>query len=181
MRRVISGTLMSIDGVIGNPHEWASEYFDESAAAEALAQLQRSHAMLMGRTTYEIFSRLWPSRAGAYVDAVNGIRKYVFSSTLASADWNNATIVRGDVAEAVARLKAEGDDDLVLYGFGPLGQALLEHGLLDELRVWVHPRFVGTGTLMHRPGATSRLEHVATRPLPTGVVELTYRPDTTAR
>jgi dihydrofolate reductase len=176
MRKVIGGSLMSLNGVIGNPHVWASEYFDQDAAARALEGLRRSHAMLMGRTTYEIFSRLWPNGSGEYVDELNRMRKYVFSSTLETADWTNTEIVRGDVVEAVTQLKQDGDDDLVVYGHGPLGQALLDHGLMDELHVAVHPLFVGEGTLMFRDGATSRLELVGTSTAETGVVLLSYRP-----
>lgn len=176
MRRAVSSALMSINGVIGNPHEWAGEYFDDAAAAAALEQLRRSHAMLMGRNTYEIFSRFWPGGTGDYSDAVNSIRKYVFSSTLPSADWTNSTIVREDVAAFVKQLKEAGDDDVVLYGHGPVGRTLLEHGLLDELTVAIHPRFVATGTLMFGGGEISRLDHVATETRSTGVVVITYRP-----
>jgi dihydrofolate reductase len=176
MRRVVSSTLMSLNGVIGNPHEWVGEYFDDTAAAEALAQLRRSHAMLMGRTTYEIFSRFWPQGTGEYAETVNAIRKYVYSSTLEDARWTNTTVVRDRVADHVARLKAEGDDDLVLYGHGPIGRTLLEHGLLDELKVAIHPVFVGTGTLMFGEGETSSLRHRRTATRANGVVVATYSP-----
>jgi dihydrofolate reductase len=177
VRRVVSGTLMSVNGVIGNPHEWASEYFDDEAAADSLAQLRRSAAMLMGRKTYEIFSRLWPASSGDYADAVNNIPKYVFSSTLTSADWTNSTVVRDEPAAFVKQLKAECDGDLVLYGHGPLGRTLLEHGLIDELKVFVNPRFVGAGTLMFSAGESTPLAHVATETRSTGAVVITYRPE----
>src|SRR6266540_2626031 len=95
MRRIVESTLLSLNGVIGDPHLWASERFDDEARAGALAQLRASDAMLMGRHTYEIFAALWPGQTGDYPDAINGIRKYVFSSTLEQADWDNSTIVRG--------------------------------------------------------------------------------------
>jgi dihydrofolate reductase len=113
---------MSLNGVIGSPHKWAEE-FDAASATEALRQLERSHAMLMGRGTYEIFSRLWPGRPGDYASKINAIRKYVFSATLDSAEWTNSTIVKGDAADFVARLKKDGDDDLVIYGHGRLGHS----------------------------------------------------------
>jgi dihydrofolate reductase len=175
MRKLVTSFLMTINGVIGNPHEWAAE-FDKDAAESALAQLRRSHAMLMGRRTYEIFSELWPGSTGDYPDAINAIKKYVFSSTLEEAGWNNATIVRGGPAQEVAKLKQEGDDDLVLYGHGMLGRALLEHGLVDEMKAWIFPRFVGSGTLIFREGENALMEHVDTSTLPSGVAVLTYRP-----
>ena len=176
MRRIIESTLLSLDGVIGSPHLWASERFDEESRAAALAQLQASDAMLMGRRTYEIFSDLWPSQTCSYADAINAIRKYVFSSTLTEADWNNSRIVRGDVATEVKGMKEQGGKDLIIYGHGPLGAALLEHGLLDELQFAIHPVFVGEGTPLLRQGATATLELTGTKTLGTGVIALRYRP-----
>jgi dihydrofolate reductase len=148
MRKVIESTLVSLDGVIGDPQVWANEYFDEEAVATALEQLRLSDAMLMGRNTYEMFAAAWPASTGDYADRMNEITKYVFSTTLEEATWTNATIVRGDAAVAVRELKKQGSGDLVIYGHGPLGQALLDHGLLDELRLWIHPLFVGRGTFL---------------------------------
>jgi dihydrofolate reductase len=176
MRRIIESTLLSLDGVIGDPHIWASERFDEEARDSALAQLLASGGMLMGRRTYEIFSGLWPRQSGDYADAVNGIRKYVFSSMLEDPEWSHTTVVRGDVATEAERLKREDGGDLVMYGHGPVGEALLEHGLLDELSFAVHPVFVGGGTPLRRDGAIATLELTGTRTLGTGVVVLTYVP-----
>jgi dihydrofolate reductase len=175
MRNLRTSFLMTINGVIGNPHEWAAE-FDKDAAQIALAQLRKSHAMLMGRRTYEIFSQLWPGSSGDYPDAINAIKKYVFSNTLDEAGWNNATIVRGDPAQEVAKLKQDGDDDLVLYGHGMLGRTLLEHGRVDELKVWIFPRFVAQGTLVFNDGEDVLMDHVDTSTLASGVAVLTYRP-----
>jgi dihydrofolate reductase len=175
MRKLVTSFLMTINGVIGNPHEWAAE-FDKNAAESALAQLRRSDAMLMGRRTYQIFSELWPGSSGDYPDAINAIKKYVFSNTLEAAGWNNVTIVTGDPAQEVARLKREGDGDLVLYGHGMLGRTLLEHGLVDELKAWIFPRFVGSGTLIFSEGENALMEHVDTATLASGVAVLTYRP-----
>jgi dihydrofolate reductase len=104
------------------------------------------------------------------------MRKYVFSSTLEDADWNNTAVVRGDVASAVHDLKQQVGQDIVLYGHGPVGQALLEAHLLDELKLWIHPVVVGSGTLLFRDGTKSELELVATQTTKTGVVIVTYRP-----
>ena len=175
MRKLATSFLMTINGVIGNPQEWAAE-FDRDAAERALAQLRTSDAMLIGRRTYEIFSELWPRSTGDYPEAINAIKKYVFSNTLDEAGWNNVTIVKHDPAQEVAKLKQEGDGDLVLYGHGMLGRTLLEHGLVDELKVWIFPRFVGGGTLIFSEGENALMEHVDTSTLPSGVAVLTYRP-----
>jgi dihydrofolate reductase len=132
--------------------------------------------MLMGRRTYEIFSGLWPSQPGSYSEAINAIPKYVFSSTLTDTNWNNTTIVRGEIATEVKQLKEQDGNDLVLYGHGPLGAELLEHGLLDELQFAIHPVFVGEGVTLHKQGATAKLELTGTHTVGTGVVGLTYRP-----
>jgi dihydrofolate reductase len=175
MRKIIESTLVSLDGVIGDPHLWAGERFDSEARERALEQLLASEAMLMGRRTYEIFAELWPPQSGEYADTINRIRKYVFSSTLEKADWPNSTIVRGDVAAAVTKLKQQDGKDLVIYGHGPLGQTLLEHHLLDELQFAIHPIFVGRGALLFREGDKTTLNLVATTTLGTGVVVLTYQ------
>ena len=177
MRKVIESTLVSLDGVIGDPMTWANEYFfGKQAQEDALAQLLASDALLMGRHTYEMFTAMSAAATGDYIDRMNSIRKYVFSSTLQRADWNNSIIIKGDVPAAVARLKQEDGQDLVMYGHGPLGQTLLEHHLLDELRFWIHPLLVGHGTLLFREGKKTPLKLVATKTLETGVVVLTYQP-----
>jgi dihydrofolate reductase len=179
VRKVIESTLVSLDGVIGDPQVWADEYFDDEATALAQQQLLVSDAMLMGRRTYEMFASMWPASTGAYADRINGIRKYVFSSTLQTAEWSNSTIISGDVPAAVGELKQQDGQDLVMYGHGPLGQTLLEHQLLDELRLWVHPLLVGRGTTLFREGANATLELVTAETLQTGVVILTYQPTVT--
>jgi dihydrofolate reductase len=170
MRKIIESTLVSLDGVIGDPHLWAMNYFDNEAQEDSL------DAMLMGRRTYEIFAGVWPARTGDYADRMNNIRKYVFSSTLERADWNNSTIIRGDVAAEVAKLKQQDGQDLVIYGHGLLGQTLLEHGLLDELRFSIHPILVGSGRLLFREGKKTILKLIAKKTRGTGVVVLSSQP-----
>ena len=176
MRKIIESTLVSLDGVIGDPHLWAMNYFDDEAQKDSLEMLLASDAMLMGRRTYEIFAGVWPARTGDYADRMNSIRKYVFSSTLERADWNNSTIIRGDVAAEVAKLKQQDGRGLVIYGHGPLGQTLLEHGLLDQLRFWIHPILVGRGRLLFLEGEKRILKLIAKKTLGTGVVVLSYQP-----
>jgi dihydrofolate reductase len=152
-------------------------YLDADAQKAATAQLSRSDAMLMGRNTYQALSTAWSTHEGEFAETINAIQKYVISSTLLSTDWNNSTILSGDVITEVTELKAQDGQDLVIYGHGPLGQTLLEHGLIDEIRLSVHPIMVGTGTLFYRDAQKkTELELVGSEPLPSGVIVLTYRP-----
>jgi dihydrofolate reductase len=176
MRRVVESTLISADGVIGEPHRWTGEHFGEEAVVRALEQLRHSDAMVMGRRTYEMFSNIWAEPVDDYAAAIYNMPKYVFSSTLQAADWNNTTVVREDVASAVHDLKQQPGQDIVLYGHGGVGQSLLEAGLLDELKLWIHPVVVGNGTLWFREGKRAELELVRTDTTKTGVVIATYRP-----
>jgi dihydrofolate reductase len=108
--------------------------------------------MVMGRRTYEMFSSIWSEPVDDYAAAIYNMNKYVFSSTLEHADWNNTTVINGDVASAVHDLKQHARQDIVLYGHRPVGQALLEANLLDELKLWIHPVVVGSGTRLFRDG-----------------------------
>src|SRR5215510_5732755 len=170
MRKIIESTLVSLDGVMADPHLWATPYFDSEAESHALELLSTSDAMLMGRQTYEFFAAAFPHRTGEYGDRVNEIRKYVFSSTLKKADWSNSSIVEGDVATEVAKLKSEAGRDLVIYGHSLLAQTLLAHHLLDELKLWIHPLFVGHGTLLYHEGEKTNLKLIAQKILATGVI-----------
>src|SRR5690348_9269180 len=129
-----------------------------------------------GTGTYELFSAVWPGQSGEFADRMNSIRKYVFSATLDEAAWNNSVILRGDAVAEVTRLKQQDGGELALYGHGRLAQALLEHGLVDELRLSVHPVLVGSGQVLFRDGQKQALEFAGAKTFGTGVVVLTYHP-----
>jgi len=176
MRKIIESTLVSADGVVGDPPSWAMEYRDAEVTGEALERLAGAGAMLMGRGTYELFSAVWPGQDGEFAERINSIRKYVFSATLDRAEWTNSTIVRGDAVAEVTRLKQQEGRDIALYGHGRLAQTLLEHGLIDELRLSVHPVLVGSGQVLFRAGQKQALTLTGARTFGTGVVVLTYQP-----
>jgi len=150
------------------------EYRDEAYLRDGLGQLLSCEAMLMGRTTYENFARIWPGRSHPWAERINSMPKYVFSSTLEHAEWNNATIVRGDVVAEVSRLKQQEGRDLLIWGHGLLGQTLLKHHLLDVLDLSIHPLVLGQGRLFFRQGETARLRLVAGKCFSKGIVKLTY-------
>ena len=169
MRKLINSAFISIDGVTTDPSSWAT--FDPDSGEEAARALAALDGMLMGRGTYEYFADAMPQQAGPYADAINAIRKYVFSSTLATADWNNSTIIRDDVVAAVTELKQQDGRDLIMYGHGRLSQTLLEQQLVDEIRFSVHPVLVAGRAAA---GKTLPLKLIGTTPSPSGVVALTY-------
>lgn len=176
MRKVNEATLISVDGVIGKPHLWTGEHFDDEVATQAMEQLASSDAMIMGRNTYEMFSQIWSAPDDDHAAAIYNIRKYVFSSTLEQADWNNTVVVREDPAQAVRELKQQDGQDILMYGHGPVGQALIENNLLDELKLLVVPVVVGGGKLLFRPGDRTELTLVRSHTTSSGVAILTYVP-----
>ena len=180
MRTIVESTLVSADGVIGDPPQWAMGYRDEEVQAEALDRLSGSDAMLMGRVTYELFAATWPAQAGDFADRMNSIRKYVFSSTLERADWSNSTIVRGDAVTEVTKLKQQDGGDLLILGHGLLGETLLKQRLLDVLDldiypVLTYPVLAGRGKPFFREGQAVKLKLATTKSF-SKIVKVTYEP-----
>ena len=139
MRRIINSTYVSLDGVIEHPEQWQFDYLDDATNKFESDQLFASDALLMGRRTYQSFAEAWPSQTGPFADKINTMPKYVASTTLQQADWPDTTIINGDLVQEVTKLKQQPGNDILMYGFGPVAQTLLAHGLLDEVRLWVHP------------------------------------------
>ena len=180
MRKIINSTYLSLDGVVEAPHLWPSHggQSDERAGRIQTDLLLSCDAVLMGRHTYDGFAPVWPTRSGdPYSDRINAMRKYVVSTTLRDPEWNNTEVIDGDVAAAIARLKEEPGQDIVQYGYGEVTRLMLEHGLLDELRLWVHPFLFGSGganDLLFRPGRACHCEPTDVSTLASGTVILTY-------
>src|SRR5467141_2061277 len=161
MRKIIEYTLVSVDGVFaGAGISGFSEYRDEAYLRDGLGQALACDALLMGRTTYEDFAKIWPRRTDPWAERINAMPKYVFSSTLEKADWNNSTIVRGDVEAYVTRLKQQEGQDLLIYGYGLLAETLLKHHLLDVLDLSIYPLVLGQGKQLFRQGETAALRLV---------------------
>src|SRR6516164_4439308 len=126
MRKIIEYTLVSVDGVFaGADISGFFEYRDEAYLRDGLGQLLACDVMLMGRTTYEAFAKIWPGSAHPWAGRLNAMEKYIFSSTLERADWNNSIIIRGDVETEVTKLKERDGRDLLIYGHGLLAETLL--------------------------------------------------------
>ena len=176
MRKIIESTLVTLDGVIEDPANWVGSYMDQDFARGALERLLETDAMLMGRRTYAILAKDCADAKDDFADRMNSIRKYVFSSTMEMADWNNSIVIKGDVVQEVRKLKDQAGEDLAVYGHGQLSQTLLKHGLLDEVRLSFFPVFVGSGQTLFREGEKAGLRLIETWGLPTGVVVMRYEP-----
>jgi dihydrofolate reductase len=186
MGRIVVTEFVSQDGVIeapggGEDFRHAGWTFEIDRGEEGhkfkLDETLASDALLLGRVTYEGFAASWPSREGEFADKFNMMPKYVVSTTLADPEWNNTTVLGGDVAEDVAKLKRNVDGDIVVHGSARLVQALLEHDLVDELRLMLFPVVLGTGKRLF--GETSdkkAFQLVDSKVVGDGVVILTYKP-----
>jgi dihydrofolate reductase len=183
MRKLINSTYITLDGVIQDPQDWPSlGSFSADGNALQTELLLSCDAVLMGRHTYDGFVPVWAPRSGdPYTDHINAITKYVVSTTLTDPEWARTTVISRDPVEAVRALKQQPGADIVQYGFGPLAHELMAAGLVDELRLWVHPFFVGTGSsndTLYRAGSSGRFSHAGTVTLDSGIVVLTYQAKT---
>src|SRR5437762_4823271 len=186
MGRIVVTEFISLDGVIeapggGESFKHAGWSFKFSRGAEGdkfkLDETRSSEALLLGRVTYEGFAEAWPSREGEFAEKFNTMPKYVVSSMLRDPSWSNTTVLDGDVVETVSKLKRKEDGDIVVHGSRQLAQTLLEHDLVDELRLMVFPVVLGSGKRLF--GETSdkkRLQLVESKAVGGGVAILIYRP-----
>jgi dihydrofolate reductase len=178
MRKLVEATLVSLDGVVGSPEEWALPYWDEENKAYAHAQLADVDCFLLGRVTYETFVAAWSQVSGdPYLDTINALPKCVASASLRDATWN-ATLISGDVAAEVAALKSQPGKTIVKYGTGDLDRTLIRHGLIDEFHFSVFPLTVGRGLRLFEGISASSLslKLAAAKTFANGVVQLTYLP-----
>lgn len=180
MRRIINSTYVTLDGVIQNPQDWPSlGSFSDTGNQIQTELLQRCDSVLMGRRTYEGFAPVWSQRSGdPFSERINALPKYVFSKQLASPSWQNTIVIESNPIPAIRDLKNQPGGDIVQYGFGHLAHALMAAGQLDELRLWVHPFFVGTGTaddLLYQAGSSITFDLADMTRLDSGIVILTYR------
>ena len=177
--------FISLDGVVEDPggaedFKYGGWTFEvergDDGMAFKLEETMASEALLLGRVTYEGFAEAWPSRDGEFADKFNSMPKYVVSSTLKKADWNNTTVLDGDVVDEVSKLKAGTDGEIAVHGSIQLAQTLLEHDLVDELRLMLFPVVLGQGKRLF--GETSdkkTLQLAESRTVGDGVLILIYR------
>jgi dihydrofolate reductase len=180
MSRLINSTYITIDGAVENPQDWPSGRHEDDGRAEQIQTelLLSCETVLMGRRTYEGFAPVWAARSGdPYSDHINAMEKLVASTTLTEPTWTNTTVVATDLVAEVDRRKQTGGD-IVQYGFGDVSRSLLDAGLIDELRLWVHPLMIGRGQssdLLFRDGNSADFELADVTRLTSGIVILSYR------
>ncbi len=180
MRNIIVEAEVSLDGVMGgeSPEFWTQvfKYHGEDVLDYLKNLLFTPDALLLGRKTYEIFAQVWPSRNGEEADRINSMPKYVASRSLKEPLAWNATLMEGDIANEIGKLKEQPGRDLLQYGVGELTQTMLQHGLVDELRLVVFPFVFGRGPRVFENFDTTSLKLLDTKTFSTGAIALHYQP-----
>ena len=185
MRRIVVSEFLSLDGVMEDPGGaegsrhggWSMQFHDPEGMKYKLDEVFDHDALLLGRVTYEGFAAAWPGASDdvGFADRMNAMSKYVVSSTLAEASWNNTTILRGDVVTEVQTLRQGDGGDILVAGSAQLARALMLGELVDEYRLMVFPIVLGAGKrLFAGEGDAARLRLVDVKPLTTGTLILTY-------
>jgi dihydrofolate reductase len=186
MGKIVISENVSLDGVGQDPTGedglsfggWAAQIGDKDREAWArvlLDEAVRAEAMLLGRRSYEYFAARWPSRSGEWADRLNSMPKYVVSSTLQDPAWNNTTVLKGDVAKEVSKLKQQLAGEIVVYASFQLGPTLIQHDLVDELRLMIYPVVLGAGErLFGETSAKMPVRLIDTRTVGDGLAHLSY-------
>lgn len=186
MGKIVISENVSLDGVIQDPTGdegfgrggWFGQVADkdrEAFAAAAFDEALRTDALLLGRRSDEWFAVRWADRTGEWADRLNGLPKYVVSSTLRDGRWNNSTVLGGDVVNEVAKLKRQVDGEIVVYASCQLVHSLIEHDLVDELRLMVYPVVLGAGVrLFGETNGTKAMRLLDSQTVGNGLAYLTY-------
>jgi dihydrofolate reductase len=186
MAKLVMSEFVTLDGVIQDPAGnegfrvggWVGRVGDkgrEGSDEVVLEQALGTEALLLGRRSYEFLAALWPSRSGELADRLNSLPKYVVSSTLEHPDWNNSTVLKGEVVDEVSKLKHEFDGEINVIASFQLGRTLIEHDLLDELRLMVFPVVLGAGERLFGETSDKKpMRLLATRSVGDSVAYLTY-------
>jgi dihydrofolate reductase len=180
LRKLAAWEIVSVDGVFESPEEWAFSYADDEMVEANAADMTASDALLLGRVTYEELAAFWPNQPAdaPIVGYLNSVPKRVVSATLEEPlGWNNSTLIGGDAGEEIAELKRRPGKNITILGSGALVRYALREGLLDELKLLVHPVVLGGGKRLFEDGGDRKaLELVDSRTFSSGVVYLTYEP-----
>ncbi len=187
MRKIIVSEYVTLDGVMEDPGGgeksehggWSFQFWNEEAAKYKFNELFASDALLLGRVTYQGFAKAWPSMKdeAGFADRMNSIPKYVVSTTLEKVEWNNSTLIKGNIAEEVAKLKQQPGQDILVAGIAELVHTLMQDDLIDEYRLMIHPVVLGGGKRLFREGTDKKaLRLTDTRTFSSGIVVLSYQP-----
>jgi dihydrofolate reductase len=178
VRKIVAGLFMSLDGVVESPEQWQVPYFNDEMGAVLGAQMAASDTMLLGRRTYQEFAAYWPRQGSEvpFADHMNTTPKLVVSTTLDTVEWQNSSLIRGDVAGQLRALKQQPGNDVTVTGSPTLVRSLLRDGLLDELRLLVCPVVVAGGARLFDGLEQKALKLLHSEALSTGVLSLVYEP-----
>lgn len=176
--KLIVTEFMTLDGVVGEPQEWSFPYWSDETGKFKFEELQGTDAHLLGRITYQSFASAWPERTDeqGFAERMNSLPKYVVSTTLKKAEWNNSTIIKTNVVEEIAKLKKQPGGDILIAGSMTLIRTLMEHDLVDEYRLLVYPIVLGKGKRLFSDGVAASLQLTESKPMGSGVVLLRYQP-----
>lgn len=177
MRKIVAGLFVALDGVIESPDTWTGPYFSPEVGQVVGSLIAAQDTMLLGRVTYQGFAAAFGGQSGGMADTMNNTRKVVVSTTLSSADWQNSSLISGNVSEEIARLKQQPGANIGISGSATLVAWLLRHGLLDELHLLVFPVVVGKGkTLFGADGDQIPFRLAGSEAFGNGVLHLAYEP-----
>ena len=181
MRKLVVSEFITLDGIIEAPEKWQFPYLSEDVSEQIVAEIHSTESSLLGRITYDIFAASWPQRTHnefGVADKLNSEPKYVVSSTLDKAEWNNSTLIKGNVEEEVRKLKQQPGGTIRIVGSASLIQSLMKTDLIDEFRLIVHPVIVGQGKRLFNNGIeATHLKLVEAKTFKSGVVLLSYQPE----
>lgn len=178
MRNIIVTEFLSLDGVMEAPM-WTFPYWNDEIAAFKGEETSDNQPLLLGRVTYEGFAQAWPNRKDEDPGAAyfNGTRKYVVTTTLDKAEWNNSVLIKENILEEIRKLKQEDGPDIVVHGSGRLIQTLIQHDLVDRYRLLIYPLVLGEGQRLFEDEHKVNLKLVDSRTFSSGVVGVIYEPD----
>jgi dihydrofolate reductase len=175
MRNIIVTEFLSLDGVMENP-AWTFKYWNDETAKFKGEETSSGEEMLLGRVTYQGFAAAWPTSQDQGAPYFNGTRKYVVSTTLDKVEWNNSVLIKGDIVAEITKLKQGNGTDIVVHGSATLAQTLMQHDLVDRIRLLVYPLVLGKGIRLFKEGIPATLNLVSATGLSSGVVALVYEP-----
>jgi dihydrofolate reductase len=183
MRKLVASFFISLDGVVQAPGPednfelagWTMPYWDDDVAAFVQAGMEAADTLLLGRVTYQGFAAAFASSTGPDAEIMNNYRKYVVSTTLEQAEWNNTSLIKGNAAEEVAKLKQQPGRDIGMSGSGTLVQSLLQEGLIDELNLLIYPVVLGRGKRLFQEGSNLTLKLKQSKTSSSGVLLTTYQ------
>ncbi len=180
MRKIIVSMFLALDGVMEAPNQWSFQFGSQEQQRYKFDELFACDALLLGRITYQGFAAAWPNMSGTgdYGVRMNSIPKYVVSTTLQEAEWNNSRIIRNNVSTELSILKQQTGQDILIFGSSTLVNSLMQYDLIDEYRLMVFPVIVGCGKrLFQDVNEKKSLRLIDTKTFSSGVVVLSYQPD----